>query len=71
MRRPAFTEERITFALKQVEMGVSAAECCRKILASRRCRLKMLEKKNREPKQLVVDLRLDKVMLQDALQREL
>lgn len=31
MRRSKFTEEQIAFALKQVEMGVSVAECCRKM----------------------------------------
>jgi hypothetical protein len=34
-------------------------------------RLKMLEEENRKLKQLVADLSLDKVMLQDALQRKL
>lgn len=34
-------------------------------------RLKMLEEENRKLKQLVADSSLDKVMLQDALQRKL
>jgi len=34
-------------------------------------RLKMLEEENRKLEQLVADLSLDKVMLQDALQRKL
>ena len=88
MRRPAFTEEQITFALKQVELGVSVTECCRKMGISDQTfyrwkkkygglgvaelrRLKMLEEENRKLEQLVADLSLDKVMLQDALQRKL
>ena len=88
MRRPAFTEEQITFALKQVEMGVSVSEYCRKMGISDQTfyrwkkkygglgvaevrRLKMLEEENRKLEQLVADLSLDKVMLQDALQRKL
>ena len=31
MRRSKFTEEQIAFALKQVELSVSVAECCRKM----------------------------------------
>lgn len=31
MRSSKFTEEQIAFALKQVELGVSVAECCRKL----------------------------------------
>ncbi len=87
VRRSKLTEEQITFALKQVEMGVSVAECCRKMGISDQTfyrwkkkygglgvakvqRLKMLEEENRL-KQLVADLSLDKLMLQDALQRKL
>lgn len=31
MRSSKFTEEQIPFALKQIEMRVSVAECCRKL----------------------------------------
>ena len=31
MKRPAFTEEPIAFALKQAESGISVAEVCRKM----------------------------------------
>ncbi len=31
MRRSKFAEEQIAFALKQVELGVGVAECCRKM----------------------------------------
>ena len=31
MRRSKFTEEPIAFALKQVALGVSVSECCRKL----------------------------------------
>lgn len=31
MRRPAFIEGQVTFALKPVETGVSVTECCRKM----------------------------------------
>ena len=88
MRRSKFTEEQITFASKQVELGVSVTECCRKMGISDQTfyrgkkkygglgvaevrRLKMLEEENRKLEQLVADLSLDKVMLQDALQRKL
>jgi putative transposase len=35
------------------------------------CRLRQLEEENRKLKQLVADLSLDKVMLQDVLQKKL
>jgi len=70
-----------------VELGVSVAECCRKMGISENTfyrwkkkfgglgvaevrRLKQLEDENRKLKRLVADLSLDKVMLQDALQRK-
>ncbi len=73
--------------MKQVELGVSVAECCRKMGISENTfyrwkkkfgglgvaevrRLKQLEDENRKLKRLVADLSLDKVMLQDALQRK-
>jgi len=73
--------------LKQVELGVRVAECCRKMGISENTfyrwkkkfgglgvaevrRLKQLEDENRKLKRLVADLSLDKVMLQDALQRK-
>ena len=31
MRSSKYSEEQIAFALKQVELGVSVAECCRKM----------------------------------------
>jgi putative transposase len=87
VRSSKYTEEQIAFALKQVELGVSVAECCRKMGISEQTyyrwkkrytgmgvaevrRLKQLEEENRKLKRLVADLSLDKVILQDALQRK-
>lgn len=42
MKKPRFTEEQITFALRQVESGVPVEEVCRKVSVSQQtfCRWK-------------------------------
>ena len=86
MKKSHFTTEQIVFALRQAESGTPVAEICRKMgiveqtfyrwkkyigmgVAEVR-RLKILEEENRNLKQLVADLSLDKQMLQDVLRKK-
>jgi putative transposase len=88
MRKAAFTEEQVAYALRQAESGTPVSEVCRKLGISeqtfyrwkRKCagmgvaelrRLRQLEDENRQLKQLVADLTLDKHMLQEVLRKKL
>lgn len=87
MRKTAFTEEQVAYALRQAESGTSVAEVCRKLGISEQTfyrwkkkfagmgvaelrRLRQLEDENRQLKQLVADLTLDKHMLQEVLRKK-
>lgn len=82
-----YSNEQITFTLRQAESGVPVAEICRKVGITEQTfyrwkkkygslgvpelrRLKQLEAENRQLKQLVADLSLDKAMLQDVLRKK-
>lgn len=84
MRKTAFTEEQVAYALRQAESGTPVAEICRKLGISEQTfyrwkkkfagmgvaelrRLRQLEDEDRQLKQLVADLTLDKHMLQEVL----
>ncbi len=88
MRKTAFTEEQIAYALRQVESGIPVLEVCRKLGISEQTfyrwkkkfagmgvaelrRLRQLEDENRQLKQLVADLTLDKHMLQEVIRKKL
>jgi putative transposase len=88
MKKSRYTEEQITFALKQAETGTPVAEViCRMGISEQTFyrwkkmygglgvgelrRLKQLEDENRQLKQLVADLSLDKHILQDVLSKKL
>lgn len=88
MRKTAFTEEQVAYALRQAESGTPVAEVCRKLGISEQTfyrwkkkfagmgvaelrRLRQLEDENRQLKQLVADLTLDKHMLQEVLRKKL
>lgn len=88
MRKTAFREERVAYALGQAESGTPVAEVCRKLGISEQTfyrwkkkfagmgvaelrRLRHLQDENRQLKQLVADLTLDKHMLQEALRNKL
>jgi putative transposase len=88
MKKSTFSEEQITYALRQVEAGTAVAEVCRKLGISEQTfyrwkrrfagmriaelrRLRQLEEENRQLKQLVADLTLDKHMLQEVLRKKL
>ncbi len=88
MRKTAFTEEQVAYALRQAESGTPIAEVCRKLGISEQTfyrwkkkfagmgvaelrRLRQLEDENRQLKQLVADLTLDKHMLQEVLRKKL
>lgn len=87
MRKTAFTEEQVAYALRQAESGTPVAEICRKLGISEQTfyrwkrkvagmgvaelrRLRQLEDENRQLKQLVADLTLDKHMLQEVLRKK-
>ena len=88
MRKTAFTEEQVAYALRQAEAETPVAEICRKLGISEQTfyrwkkkfagmgvaelrRLRQLEEENRQLKQLVADLTLDKHMLQEVLRKKL
>ena len=73
--------------MKQVELGITVAEVCRKMGisdttfykwrakyagdgSSELCRLRQLEEENRKLKRIVVDLSLDKAMLQTIVAKK-
>lgn len=87
MRKRKFIDDQIAFALKQVELGNTVAEGCRKmgisdgtfykwrakyagVGSSELCRLRQLEEENRKLKRIVVDLSLDKAMLQNVVSKK-
>jgi putative transposase len=86
MKKSKFTEEQISWTLKQADMGTPVDEVCRKLGIAKATyfnwkkkyggistyelrRMRDLENENQKLKQLVVDLSLDKIILQDALLR--
>jgi putative transposase len=88
VKKAAFTEEQIAYALRQAEAGTPVVEVCRKLGVSEQTfyrwkrrfagmgvaelrRLRQLEEENRQLKQLVADLTLDKHMLQEVIRKKL
>ena len=78
MKKSRFTEEQISFALKQAETGTPVAEVIRRMGISEQTfyRCKKLygglgTGELRRLKQLVADLSLDKHILQDVLSKKL
>ena len=86
MKKKRFTEERISYTLRQAESGIPVDEVCRNLGISQQTfyrwkrkytgmgvaelrRLKQLGQENKQLKQLVADLSLDKQMLQDVLKK--
>ena len=86
MKKSSFTEEQISFALKQAETGTPVADIVRKLeiseqtfyrwkkysglLPSELKRLRQLEDENKRLKQMVAELSLDKQMLQEVLSKK-
>jgi putative transposase len=87
MKKSTFTEEQITYALRQVEAGTPVTEVCRKLGISEQtfyrwkkrfagmgvAELQRLRQLegNSKLKQLVADLTLDKHMLQEVIRKKL
>ena len=85
MKKSRFTEEQITFALRQAEAGIKVAEICRRMKVSEptfyrwkkqfgglgTAELRQLREENGKLKKLVADLSLDREMLRDALGKKL
>ncbi len=69
MKRSKFSEEQITFALRQAESGTPVTDVSRQLGVSEFHRLRQVEDENRRLKQLVADLTLDKHMLAEALRK--
>lgn len=61
MKRNRFSEEQIISILKEHEAGISVAKLCRKHGVSDAKRLRTLEDKNAELKQMLADVILDNV----------
>ena len=86
MKKSSFTEEQISFALKQAETGTPVADIVRKLeiseqtfyrwkkysglLPSELKRLRQLEDENKRLKQMVAELSLDKQLLQEVLSKK-
>jgi putative transposase len=87
MKKSAYTEAQISYALQQAETGTPVSEVCRKMgisentfyrwkkkylgmLPSDLRKLRQLEEENRQLKQMVADLSLDKHMLQEVLSKK-
>jgi len=87
MKKSAYTEAQIAYALQQAETGTPVSEVCRKMgisentfyrwkkkyvgmLPSDLRKLRQLEEENRQLKQMVADLSLDKHMLQEVLSKK-
>ncbi|WP_394706875.1 IS3 family transposase [Marispirochaeta sp.] len=87
MKKSAYTEAQISYALQQAETGTPVSEVCRRMGISENtfCRwekkylgmlsgdlrkLRQLEEENRQLKQMVADLSLDKHMLQEVLSKK-
>ena len=84
MKKSKFTEEQISYVLRQVESGTPPADVCRQlgvseapvldleeeVCASRVSQLRSLEDKNARLKRLVADLSLDKHILAEALRKK-
>lgn len=62
MKKSAYTEAQISYALQQAQTGTPVSEVCRK--------MRQLEEENRQLKQMVADLSLDKHMLQEVLSKK-
>jgi putative transposase len=87
VKKSRFTEEQISFALKQAETGTGGRGHSADGISEQTFyrwkklygglgtgelrRLKQLEEENRKLKQLVADLSLDKHILQDVLSKKL
>ena len=82
MKKKRFSVEQITAVLQQVGAGVPVGDVCRQVgvfyrwkkeyggmLPSEARELKQLRDENAKLKRLVADLSLDKVMLQDVVQK--
>jgi putative transposase len=85
IKKSRYTEEQISFALKQVETETAVAEVIRRMGAEQTLypwkkvygglgvgelrRVKQLEDANRKLKQFVADLSMDKHILQDVMEK--
>jgi putative transposase len=87
MKKSAFTDEQIAYALKQAETGTPVAEVVRRMGIAEQTfyrwkkkygdlppsdvkKLRQLEEENKQLKQMVADLSLDKHMLQEVLSKK-
>ena len=84
MKKSRFTEEQITFALRQVDSGIAVVEVCRQMGISEATfyvwkrkygnlgvtELRQLQDENARLKRLVADLTLDRHILQEVIKKK-
>ena len=70
MKKSRFTEEQITYALRQADAGTPVADVCRQLGVSELRQLRQLRDENARLKRLVADLTLDRHILQEVLKKK-
>ena len=65
-----FTEEQITYAMRQHGSGIAVSEICRTMGISELRKMRGLEQENSKLKKLVADLSLDKHILQEVIAKK-
>jgi len=71
MKGKRFTDEQITYALRQAEAGTPVADVCRQLGMTEIRELRQLRDENARLKRLVAELTLDKHILGEVVRKKL